>query len=473
MLTNYETLLIDNLENFSQIFLDEFVLLKKKLILIKIIMIIIYILIYILCFYLQYKIIQKIFDEQERATDIFFKINPEYLITAIKNCEIFIELNQKDKTNPEYLVSNPLINLSQNDINEFSSSFSDLETSNLLTKNFQKEFKIRKNTSIKKKIDKCCDMKKIDKFYIISYSCFIIIILIILFYIIIIQLISYQHIYNLSELYFLILNQRTYLIKYYNYLRTILCYYGFRYSIGLINKIYFFLKNDFKTVFHSNQLMFKTIYESFKKVNKNEKILFDKLINNNICEYINEFSKHYKVSCDEYADGISRYGIYSSSIYAYQIILYLFFELDNILNQLEIKGYKYNEVIQRSDIFNINFYPNDSSLWDDYKSLNPILLLNNQKTHDLVILIQQIIQGASSYLSSYYKKKMLNIVDYIKIRIIFCQFFFYFLLVVACYFFLIPRILKKNEEMMEERNMLNIIPKNELEQILIKEDIRI
>ena len=68
---------------------------------------------------------------------------------------------------------------------------------------------------------------------------------------------------------------------------------------------------------------------------------------------------------------------------------------------------------------------------------------------------------------------MLNIVDYIKIRIIFCQFFFYFLLVVACYFFLIPRILKKNEEMMEERNMLNIIPKNELEQILIKEDIRI
>ena len=316
-------------------------------------------------------------------------------------------------------------------------------------------------------------MKKIDKFYIISYSCFIIIILIILFYIIIIQLISYQHIYNLSELYFLILNQRTYLIKYYNYLRTILCYYGFRYSIGLINKIYFFLKNDFKTVFHSNQLMFKTIYESFKKVNKNDKILFDKLINNNICEYISEFSKHYKVSCDEYADGISRYGIYSSSIYAYQIILYLFFELDNILNQLEIKGYKYNEVIQRSDIFNINFYPNDSSLWDDYKSLNPILLLNNQKTHDLVILIQQIIQGASSYLSSYYKKKMLNIVDYIKIRIIFCQFFFYFLLVVACYFFLIPRILKKNEEMMEERNMLNIIPKNELEQILIKEDIRI
>ena len=47
------------------------------------------------------------------------------------------------------------------------------------------------------------------------------------------------------------------------------------------------------------------------------------------------------------------------------------------------------------------------------------------------------------------------------------------LLIIAYYFFLIPRILRKNNEIKEEKNMLKIIPKNELEQILMKEDIRI
>ena len=219
--------------------------------------------------------------------------------------------------------------------------------------------------------------------------------------------------------------------------------------------------------------MFEKIYESFKKTYKKEKKIFDDLMNNNICEYLNKFSNIKNLPCESYGDGIPKFGIYASSIYSFQLILYLFYELDNLLDQIDKKGYKYNEVLQRSDIFNINFYPNDSSLWDEYKSLNPILLLNKKKTHDLVVLIQQLIQGASSYLSSYYKQRMNYIVDNIKINIIVCQICFNFILFIAYYFFLIPRILRKNEEMMEERKMLNIIPKNELEQILIKEDIRI
>ncbi len=53
-----------------------------------------------------------------------------------------------------------------------SSSFSELEISNLLINNLQIEFKIRKNTTIKK-INKFCDTKKINKFYFISYNCFL------------------------------------------------------------------------------------------------------------------------------------------------------------------------------------------------------------------------------------------------------------------------------------------------------------
>ena len=53
------------------------------------------------------------------------------------------------------------------------------------------------------------------------------------------------------------------------------------------------------------------------------------------------------------------------------------------------------------------------------------------------------------------------------------QILFDSLLIIACYFFLIPRIIKKNREIKEEKNMLNIIPKNELDQILYNEEIRI
>ena len=58
------------------------------------------------------------------------------------------------------------------------------------------------------------------------------------------------------------------------------------------------------------------------------------------------------------------------------------------------------------------------------------------------------------------------IVDNIKIIV-------YQFVLILYYSLIIIFSLRKNEEMMEERKMLNIIPKNELEQILIKEDIRI
>ena len=147
-------------------------------------------------------------------------------------------------------------------------------------------------------------------------------------------------------------------------------------------------------------------------------------------------------------------------------------DLENLLYNLDKKGYKYNEIIFRSDQINI-LYPEDKNLWEEYESMNPILILNSDNYKSLAFLIQQLIQIASSYLSDYLKNKMIKIVDDIKIRIIFSQASIYALLIIACYFFLIPRILRKNDEMKEEKNMLKIIPKNELEQILIREDIRI
>ena len=473
ILANYETLLLDDLGNFSNIFLDEFSHLKKQLIVIITFCSCIFFNVYIISFYSQWKLITKIFIEQERATDIFFKINPEYILTAIKNCENFIELNQKDKTNPEYLVSNPIINLSQEDMNESYTYSNDLETNSLLKqKNIQMEFKIRKNTTIKKKISKFCDIKKTDKFYMISFQVFIIIFFVIIIYIIFIQLSSYKYVFDLSDLYFLILNQRTYLIKYYNYFQTISFYYAYRNSLERINKIYNNLRNDLQTALEQNQIKFNEINRFLKKIYKKDQKIFDELLNKDVCNYIKNFQDIYNIKCDDFADGIAHYGMYSSSIYAFQLILYLEMDLENLLYNLDKKGYKYNEIIFRSDQINI-LYPEDKNLWEEYESMNPILILNSDNYKSLAFLIQQLIQLASSYLSDYLKNKMIKIVDDIKIRIIFSQASIYALLIIACYFFLIPRILRKNDEMKEEKNMLKIIPKNELEQILIREDIRI
>ena len=271
ILGNYETLLIDDLEDFSNIFLDEFILLKKQLIIIIIIIVVIYLIVFFISLFLQFKIMRKIFDEQERTTDIFFKINPDYIINAIKNCERFIEFNQKDKTNPDYLISNPFINFSTHeDVNDLNSS-NDIETNKLLKKNIQIEFKIRRNFTIKKRKKKFCDINKNDKIYINYFILFMLFFIGIIIYIINIQIQSYKYVYILSDLYFLILNQRTFLIKYYNYFLTISCYYAHKNSNIRIKKIYNSLQNELKIAIKINQKMFDEIFTSLKKTKLKEK----------------------------------------------------------------------------------------------------------------------------------------------------------------------------------------------------------
>jgi hypothetical protein len=191
-----------------------------------------------------------------------------------------------------------------------------------------------------------------------------------------------------------------------------------------------------------------------------------------ICQYIGDYLTKNNISCDDFADGIGHYGIISSSIYALQLVLYIQIDLENILYKGDKKGFIYNEILYRSDIIN-DLYPNDTSLWDEYEKLNPFLLLNSEHYHSLMLLIEQLIQSASMYLTNFFKTKMIDILENITIQIIICQLSFLILLILTIYFFLFPRILRKNEEITEEKNMLKIIPNNELEQLLIKENIKI
>ena len=467
ILANYETLLIEGLNEFSDIFIDEFNNLRKYLYLITLICFCIFCFIVIMGFYLQIKIMNKIIKEQEKITDIFFKINPKYIINAIKNCEYFIELNTKDKNNPKHLVSNPEIQISEKEIKELHFPFNELQTNNLIYNRINNKTK----SYMKQKTFFKCDMKRIDKNYLMYLLISIIIFIIIFFFIMIYQINKYKYIYDLSQIYFRILSHRTYVVKYYNYIKTIICYYAHKETNKIIKNVYYHLQTSLKLSLSINQEMFNKVFNLLKNLNKDEIKIFNEIMFGDICSYIQEYSDLNNITCNEIGDGIAHYGYYSSNIYAFQLMIYLKNELEDIIIQGEKKGFKYDEIYYKSDNIN-DLYPKDKNLWNEYKSLNPFLLLNNNNSLYLTLIIQQITRKSLSGLRDKLRNKMVNIVNKIKNNIILSVFGFLFIFIFITIFILLPKIIIKNNEIIEEKNMLKIIPKNELKQILIQDDIK-
>ena len=469
--SNYESLLIDHLLDFSNIFLDEYNRLRNNLYLNTIICSILFLITFIFSYYFQMKIISKIILKQEQTTDIFFKINPDYIFNAIKNCENFIEINQKDKNDPEHLVSNPHILVSQKENTELNSSFDELEINNLVERKMNFEFEIQKN-NLKRRKNKKCTIKTIDINYLFYLTIPVIIIIVLLSIVIIEEINKYKHVYDLSSFYFLTLNHKNYLIKNYNYFRTILSYYPYTNKIAQIKKIEYILYVNLNLAFEENQKNYINIFISLEKCTKDEIKIFNSITFENICNYFENYSKLYNVSCDDIGDGISHYGLYSISIYMLQLISNLLNSLRNIIEKGSEKGFKYDEIYYRSDYIN-DLYPENKSLWSEYESLNPFLIINNQNNYYLSVIMEHIIKESTNYLSLYIKNKMLNIVLQLKNKILISAFGLLLVLVISTLFFLFPRIIRKNNEMIEEKNMLKIIPKNEFEQIIIQEDIKI
>ena len=470
ILSNYETLLLDDLKEFSDIFLDEYNKSRKQL---NNYTILFFSLIYCVIFssyYFQVKIISKIIEEQEKTADIFFKINPEYIMNAIKNCENFIELNQKDKNDPEHLVSNPHIQISQKETTELSSSFEELETKHLIDSKINFDLDLKQNSIKKKRLQKC-NIKKTDNRYLLYFTIPIMIFSVCLIFLFINQINNYKYVYDLSTLYFLILNQKTFLVKYINYFRTMLCFYAHRETNEQIKNIYCILHTTLNLTLNFNQDIYNNIFNSLKNCEKDEIEIFNEITFGNICPFFENYTNQYNLSCEFFSDGILYYGIYSISIYSLQLINYLVNFLEETLNKGKEKGFNYDEIYYRSDHIN-ELYPSDDNLIEEYKSLNPMLIINDEKSHYLSVIIEQAIKNSSNKLSTYLKNKMIITVKRIKRTIIYSALGLLWILILSTVIFLIPRIIHKNNEMIEEKNMLKIIPKNELEQILIQEDIK-
>jgi hypothetical protein len=250
-----------------------------------------------------------------------------------------------------------------------------------------------------------------------------------------------------------------------------LIYFGQRKTNYLIKNTFNELKTFSDNLLEKNQELWNIIFNDLFFLKKNELELFNTIVFGNICSYFQNYSNSYQVSCEQIGDGIANYGLYTTSIYCFQLILYLQNNLEKILEEGEKKGYKYDEIYYKSDSIN-ELFPEDKNLWEDYKSLNPFLLINNKKVHDLTILIQQITRNAFTGLRVMLRNKMNQIVLKVKENILFFAIGLFVILTSSTIILIIPKIVRKNIELIEEKNMLKIIPKNELELILIKEGIK-
>lgn len=165
----------------------------------------------------------------------------------------------------------------------------------LINKKIQHRIEKRKTKISKNKI---FSETRIDKNYMNSFSFPIFIFIILLIYIIIFQIQKYKNVFQLSNLYFLLLNHRSFFVKYYNYLKTMIIYFEQKKTNYLIKNTFYELQNSSKYLLERNQELWNIIFKDLYFLKKHELELLDSILFGNICSYFQNYSNLYNVSCN-------------------------------------------------------------------------------------------------------------------------------------------------------------------------------
>ena len=458
---NYESLLLENLEDFQRIFINEYnsrmEYLKQGLIVLIVCLIILEI---IIVFGL-IKVNSNVKKEEHKTFEIFFRINPQYILNAINRCEKFIELNNEFDSGPNHLVSNPIINIkkitSNNDEVITENENSPLIENNLA--NVQKKWEKNKN-----KI-KLFEKGQIEYNFLTKFIFLFILILSVFIIINIYARLKYKLISNYVKLYLYIIYHQSYFVKLFNYYRTYLIFSYYRYSDGKINFIYNALHSELSKAFEENSKYYDEIMTTVSILNNEGQNLLKNYYNNDIiCKYFSDYGKEYNKTCSQVADNIANYGLWFTFNHAIQFLNYLTKEIDALLEIGESKGYKYNEILYDSGIKN-DLYPNNVSLYEDYLKYNPFNVINSNITLNLTVLTENIIIPSIDGLRIEISNMMIRICDDIEKYSFICIFLLFFFLISYYIFLLIPKVIKTNSEINQGKVMLKIIPKNERDKI--------
>ena len=454
---NYESLLLENLEGFEQIFVNEYNSRMKHLKNILIILIISLIILEIIIVSGLIKVNLDLKKEEDKTFEIFFRINPQYILNAIIKCDKFIELNNEFQIGAYHLVSNPNINISKSILNDENSD-SQSENS-LLIQNDVAD--VNKKWEKNKNKLKLLEKEKIEYNFLKKFLLIFILILSGFIIINIYARMKYKLISNYVQLYLLIIYHQSYLIKLYNYYRTYLVFFNYRYSNTKINYIYNYLHIELNKAYEENENYYIKIMTTTNLLNKEgQNILKNYYNNDTICNYFSVYGTKYNISCNKVADNIANYGLWFTFNHAIQLITFLTKNIDALLEIGESKGYKYDEVLYDSGKVN-KLYPNDESLYDDYLKYNPFYEINSYIHLNLTVLTDYIIIPAIDGLRIEVSNIMKSICDDIERYSLICIIILFIFLILFYIFLLIPKVIETNIEINQGKLMLKIIPKSE------------
>ena len=426
----------------------------------------------------------KVSIEKEKNLKIFFKIDEIYIRTMILKCKKFIELNSVSYDSLKNFVEEPLINMNEE---ESSTNYVINENTKLLDKSEKKVENINdfnsfsendsnKNSNFENlnentnKSKLKINIKKSKKFIIISFIHSSILLLIILF--LNLMLMNYfNKIYHYINIYYLTLSFKIEYVVFYNYLRLYVAYGQYSTLITSIKNKINYLNNNICDSYKILDQQLNYLYDNITKYGlpSNSYKHYQDFLQESACIYIENFLATYNKTCSSIGDNIINYGIKNMMIYYLNTIQNLLENINNTLNYITKNFYSYFELYYGNYVYDIYTQSNTVEDEEDYNKNNPFNYLNSEEMKTIYILNENVLKEAISNVTNILAEDINNLFNHIKIFIIILLIIFYFMFFLFFLFFYLPDILKKNKEITKTRNMLNIIPKDLLYNILLNE----
>ena len=462
ILLNSGEIFVNKLYDFDEIYMSEYVNKKKNLKRNYLLIIIFFFISIILTLIHNFFIIIKAIQEKEKNLKYFFKIDDNTIKNLIYKCSKYLNLNMQNKSNKNYLISQPKFLIDNNeeddesfDSNNFNKKINKNDVNNIL----EEKKTLNKVHIIKKKNKYYIYDKKTIKTYFILISIIIIlgfVILIVIFYILIkifLRAKNYSIILNLNG------NQKQKLIILFNFLLLYIGYNTLLYQNELLSGLYEKNKNYLNGLYKTNVLYNSYIFGNISENSfpSETKKLINNIRDNSLCYLLENYSDN-NFSCYQLSTNVTNYGLDIIITYYIDTLKYLYQLEDYKIEYANNNSFYYLNIYYGTNLY-YAYYPTDSQQIENYVNNNPFNMVNDNYFYDLNILTEQIIKPAFSLIFQKIKDDIKNLFDKLNHYLKYLLNFFYILISIYFIFYIPSFIYDLNNDINKTKKMLNIIPK--------------
>ena len=473
VLLNSGETFIEQLNNFNEIYMEEYITKKKTLNRNYFLIILFFMISIILTLIPNYFIIIKVIQEKEKNLKYFFKINDESIKNLIYKCSKYLNLNLQNKNNKSYLISQPKILIDNNEDDEESfdsNNYNKKNNKNKINNILEEKKSLNKTHMTKKKNKYYIYDKKTRKIYFILISIIVILGIIISF--IILYLLytvfgkakDYSNILNLNGI------QKHKLIYLFN---CLLLYIGYNTlmlqsdvlnKVNEINKIY--LKELYKTNIILNSYIFGNISQN--SVPYVTKKLINNIRDNSLCYLLDEYANRSNIYCYQLSTNVTNFGLDIIITYYIDTLKYLYQLEDYKIEYAINNNLNYLNIYYGTNLY-YAYYPNDPEQIENYVNNNPFNVINDKYFYDLNILTEEVIKPAFLLVFIKFRDDIIDLFDKLNMYLKYLLNFYYILSLIYFIFYIPPYVFKINNDINKTKKMLNIIPKEILCDLLKKE----